>query len=183
MSSPWEKGRSGYQNLLQNSIIKNSKGIDMNQNQDNSLNSPFPLTLGNVISIVINYYRGYNKLEIHLFKPQWDESLEEAINWDEILGAPVRDNNFANSARSCKVLLETFTSYEKDAVLEYLNSKYQSHLNSISTQLLTKPIPKDLIPLCEIPESENIGIIRFEKIPNYTLDFPVHGLYDLSKYK
>ncbi len=149
----------------------------------NSQENPFPVDLGHAISIVIEHYKGYDDVEVHLFKPQWDKELEEALDWDEILGSPIRDESLADPVRSRKILLETFSSQENETVLNYLKSYYESRLNSLHTRIIGYPIPKDLIPLSYIPESENIGIIRFEDNPNYPLDFPVHGVYDLSKHK
>ena len=154
----------------------------MNANS-NKPENPFPVDLGNAISIVIEYFRGYQNVEVHLFKPSWEEKLEQEIDWDSILGAPVRDESLSDPLRSRKVLLETFSSQETDSLVNYLQSYYESRLNSIHTQMIGSPIPKDLIPLSEVPESEKIGIIRFEDHSNYPLSFPVHGIYDLSKHE
>jgi hypothetical protein len=45
------------------------------------------------------------------------------------------------------------------------------------------PIPLGLTPLSEIKEDNDIGCIHFEEIRNYTLPFPVHGIYILSQHE
>ncbi len=140
-----------------------------------------PVDRGYTIKIVITRFRGYKDVEVHLFRPNWSKEEEEAYDWNELLGPPIDPSKEFDPLSSRKVLLETFTFEEKEQILDYLLNRYSDHLKSIIVDVLNFPIPLGLIPLSSIEPQGSIGIIEFENIPNYTLSFPVHGLYILKK--
>ncbi len=137
---------------------------------------------GYVISMVISSFKGYRDVEVHLFRPEWPADEEAIYDWGSLLGDPIRPEQSVDPTGSRKVLLETFNAEEKDRLVEYLSQRYESRLESITARTLQFPIPMGLTPLSEVPEQGTIGKIHFEKIPNANLDFPVHGIFDLSRH-
>jgi hypothetical protein len=99
------------------------------------------------------------------------------------LGDPIDRDAPIDPISSRKVLLESFTIEERDMIMDYMKKRYVSRLSAINSRPLDFPIPLGLIPLSEIPEDNDIGCVRFEEIHNYTLPFPVHGLYILSQHE
>ncbi|HMB32151.1 MAG TPA: hypothetical protein VKN82_10030 [Desulfohalobiaceae bacterium] len=141
-----------------------------------------PVDRGYALSIVITTFRGHEDVEVHLFRPNWQEEELAVYDWQQILGDPIRKDREIDPTGSRKVLVETFNSSEKDIILEYLENRYASRLKSIKVSVIPFPIPMGLVPLSEIPQQKNIGLIRFDEIPNYPLNFPFHGIYDLSRH-
>ncbi|MFO8241426.1 MAG: hypothetical protein R6T90_10585 [Dissulfuribacterales bacterium] len=142
-----------------------------------------PTKKGYAISLIIKKLKGYKDVEVHLFLPEWDDKEALSYDWSKLLGDPIDRNAPADPTGSRKVLMESFTLEERDIVLDYMKKRYVSRLSAINSRPLDLPIPMGLIPLCEIPEDDDIGCIRFEEIPNYNLPFPVHGLYILSQHE
>ena len=145
---------------------------------------PLPVKEGYAISMVIKTFRGHKYVEVHLFRPDWEDSRDaQSYDWTKLLGDPIDKNISSNPLGSRKVLLESFTLEERDMVIDYMKKRYISRLSAINSRPLQFPIPLGLIPLSEIPEDGDVGCIHFEEIHNYTLPFPVHGLYILSQHK
>ncbi len=142
-----------------------------------------PVDRGFAISMVITEFKGHKDVEVHLFRPDWRKEELDVYDWEHVLGDPIRRDKEIDPSGSRKVLIETFNASEKDIILEYLQNRYTSRLNSITASVIPFPIPMGLVPLSEIPEQKNIGIIRFDEIPNYPLSFSFHGLYDLSRHE
>jgi hypothetical protein len=142
-----------------------------------------PVKKGYMISLIIKKLKGYKDVEVHLFLPEWDEKEAQSYDWLKLLGDSIDRNAPADPISSRKVLLESFTLEERDIIIDYMKKRYVSRLSTINSRPLDFPIPMGLIPLSEIPEDNDIGCIRFEEIPNYTLAFPVHGLYILSQHE
>ena len=142
-----------------------------------------PVKKGYMISLIIKKLKGHKYVEVHLFLPEWDENEAKSYDWSKLLGDPIDRNAPADPVSSRKVLLESFTLEERDIILDYIKKRYVSRLSAINSRPLDFPIPMGLIPLSEIPEDDDIGCIRFEEIPNYTIPFPVHGLYILSQHE
>jgi hypothetical protein len=142
-----------------------------------------PVKKGYAISLIIKNLKGHKDVEVHLFLPEWDEKKAKSYDWSKLLGDPIDRNAPIDPVSSRKVLLESFTIEERDIILDYMKKRYLSRLYAINSRPLDFPIPMGLIPLSEIPEDDDIGCIRFEEIPNYTLPFPVHGLYILSQHE
>ena len=142
-----------------------------------------PVKKGYMISLIIKKLKGYKNVEVHLFLPEWDEKEARSYDWIKLLGDPIDRDAPADPMSSRKVLLESFTLEERDMILDCMKERYVSRLSAINSRPLDFPIPMGLIPLSEIPEDDDIGCICFEEIPNYTLPFPVHGLYILSQHE
>jgi hypothetical protein len=140
------------------------------------------LDRGYVISIVIKNFKQHKDVEVHLFRPEWDVEEYSAYDWPDLIGNPLPGVREIDPISSRKVLLETFNEEEKKAIVEYLKERYKSRLKEIRISTLSFPIPLGLVALSEISPQGSIGIIEFEKIPNYSLNFPFHGLYDLSRH-
>ncbi|RPI51027.1 MAG: hypothetical protein EHM49_07725 [Deltaproteobacteria bacterium] len=142
-----------------------------------------PVKRGYAISLIIKNLKGYKDVEVHLFRPEWDEDEAKSYDWLKLLGDPIDRNVPVDPISSRKILLESFTIEERDVIIDCMKERYATRLSAINSRPLDFPIPMGLIPLCEIPEDDDIGCIRFEEIPNYTLPFPVHGLYILSQHE
>ena len=142
-----------------------------------------PVKKGYTISLIIKKFKGHKDIEIHLFRPDWDEEEARSYDWIKLLGDPIDRDVSIDPISSRKVLLESFTTEERDMIMDYMKKRYVSRLSAINSRPFDFPIPMGLIPLSEIPEDNDIGCIRFEEIPNYTLPFLVHGLYILSQHE
>lgn len=149
---------------------------------DHTEQNPPEIDRGYVISIVINSFKGFKYVQVHLFRPTWDVQEEEVYDWERLLGNPVRPDQPVDPTGSRQVIMETFTRPEKQELLQYLGRHYQNKLESITVRALQFPVPMGLYPLSAVQEQGKIGKIRFDQLPNYDLDFQVHGLYDLSKH-
>jgi hypothetical protein len=154
----------------------------MELNIINSQNE-MPVKKGYTISLIIKKFKGHKDVEVHLFRPDWDEKEAQHYDWLKLLGDPIDRDAPIDPISSRKVLLESFTIEERDMIMDYMKKRYVSRLSAINSRPLDFPIPLGLIPLSEIPEDNDIGCVRFEEIHNYTLPFPVHGLYILSQHE
>lgn len=135
------------------------------------------------VSIVIKSFKGRKDVAVHLFRPEWDPAEEEIYDWDVLTGDPV-DPDLPVSYASCRrVLLESFTEEERDALVDYLKTRYKDKVSEIHACPLNFPIPLGLTALSELTEGKDIGFIHFDKIPNYTLPFAARGFFDLSQHK
>ena len=140
------------------------------------------LDRGYVISIVIKNFKQHKDVEVHLFRPKWDVEEYSMYDWPELIGNPIPEAKEIDPISSRKVLLETFNDREKEIIVEYLKERYKTRLKEIKISTLSFPIPLGLVGLSEIEPQGTIGIIKFEEIPNYPLDFSFHGIYDLSRH-
>ncbi len=140
------------------------------------------LDRGYVISIVIKNFKQHRNVDVHLFRPSWDPEEYQSYDWPEIIGNPLPGVENIDPISSRKVLLETFTEEEKDAIVEYLAKRYETRLKRIRVGIIYLPIPLGLVALSEVEPQGDLGIIKFEEIPNYTLPFSFHGLYNLAKH-
>ncbi len=140
-----------------------------------------PLDRAYMVSIVIRSFKGRKDVEVHLYRPSWDQSEENSYNWDLIISqTPGQTGHDLEKSRH--VVMESFTVEERDSLVGYLQDRYSQKLRTINSAPLSFPVPGGLMPLSMLPENENHGRIRFDQIPNYTLSFPVHGFYDLSAH-
>ena len=144
---------------------------------------PPPADRAYVLSIVIRSFKGRRNVEVHLFRPDYSEAELDDYDWDRLIGEPIEPGMEFDPLGSRKVLLEAFTEQERDMLVEYLKNRYESRLAHITAMPMEFPIPLGLTPLSSIPEGKSIGFIRFDQIPNYTLPFAVHGLYDLAQHE
>ncbi len=134
------------------------------------------------ITMVIKSFKGRRDVEVHLFRPDFDEAEMQSYDWNALLGDALHPNIPADPDKSVKVLMEAFTREERDAVLEYLKTRYADRLEEINTGPVDLPVPLGLPPLSELPEGKTIGFIRLDQTPNYPLSFAVRGMYDLAQH-
>lgn len=142
-----------------------------------------PVERAYVVSMIIKSFKGRKDVEVHLFRTEYDESELEQYDWKELVGDQYTPDSPIDPDSSLRVMLEAFTAEERDKLIEYLNERYDTRVSKITSCPLGFPIPMGLPPLSAIPEGKTIGFVRFEKIPNYTLPFQVHGFYDLSQHE
>ncbi len=142
-----------------------------------------PVERAYVLSMVIKTFKGRKDVEVHLFRPDLDPDQAEGYAWDELIEDTHHPDVQADFAAARKVLMEAFTEKERDLVIDYLKKRYVAKLESIASCAMNFPAPLGIPALSQMPEGKTIGFIRFEKIPNYTLPFPVHGLYDLAQHE
>lgn len=144
---------------------------------------PLPVERAYILSMVINSFKGRRDVEVHLFRPDFEESELKNYDWNKLLGDPVHPELEIDLDKSKRILLESFTLSERDQIVAYLKERYANRVSAINSAPLDLPIPLGLPPLSSIPGGKTIGFIHFEQIPNYTLPFPVHGFYDLAQHK
>lgn len=141
---------------------------------------PLPSDRAYVISMVIKSFKGRRNVEVHLFRPEYDETEQDRYSWENLLGNPV-EPGLDDPTGSRKVMLEAFTKAERDAILDYLKAHYDDRVSDVHAQAMNFPIPLGLTPLSAIPEGKTIGLIRFSQLPNFDLGMSLSGLYDLSQ--
>lgn len=146
------------------------------------MDCPQPIDRAYSITMTIRAFKGRKNVDVHLFRSQWDEEEMEIYDWRVLLGPPL-DPSMQDPKGSRHILLESFTPEEVDTILNYLKEKYSTRLTAVTARPLTFPIPLGLKALSDMYEGKDIGLIRFEKIPSYSLDIPLHGLYDLSLHR
>jgi hypothetical protein len=142
-----------------------------------------PTNRAYALSMTIKSFKGRRDVEAHLFRPEWDQAEEASYNWDTLLGPPVDASVPADPLSSRKVILESFTQAERDQLVLYLSEHYADRLEFIESAPLEFPVPMGLPALSDMAEGKGVGLIRFEKVPHFNLDFPVHALYDLSRHR
>ena len=138
-----------------------------------------PTERGYVASMTIRSFKGRKNVEVHLFRPCWEQEEFDAMTWDNLLGEPIDPANTNPESSKC-VIMEAFTKEERDQVIEYLKKHYDSRLVEINSSAMEFPVPVGLPALSSLEEGKTLGFIRFEKIPHFDLPFQLHGLYDLN---
>ncbi len=142
-----------------------------------------PVERAHVLSMTIRTFKGRRDVDVHLFRACWPEAEEASFDWDYLLAPDTNVDTAAGGAPECKnIVLEAFTEEERDTIINYLKAQYSTRITSISSSVLSFPVPAGLMPLSCVEEGKNIGVIAFEKIPSYSLDIPLKGLYDLSQH-
>lgn len=141
-----------------------------------------PLDRAFVVNIVIRSFKGRRDVEVHLYRPDWAPTEEKEYNWDLIIAQSPGQVSHEEIKKSRHMVMELFTASERDALVTYLKERYSQKLVRINSTPMSFPVPEGLMPLSLLPENEDHGRIMFERIPNYTLPFPVHGFYDLSSH-
>ncbi len=141
-----------------------------------------PVPRAYVLSMTILSFKGRRDVEVHLFRPEVDPAEAANWRWDHVLGDPLEPGR-DDPEGSRRLLMECFTADERNQVVEYLKQRYGDRVSTITGQAVEFPVPLGLRPLSDIPEGKTVGFIRFDKVPNYPLPFPVHGFYDLARHK
>ena len=138
-----------------------------------------PCPRGRTIQITIKSFKGRKNVDVHLFRPHWEADEGNNWAWEELVSPG--DPDAMEQTRT--VILETFSSQEMETLVEYLTERYGERLAALATSALPFPLPPGIRPLGSIPEGKDIGRIRFEMVPGYSLGFPVHGLYSLAQHE
>ncbi len=138
-----------------------------------------PCPRGRTAQITIKTFKGRKNVDVHLFRPTWDEGEDAHWPWEELVEPA--DPEAMGLTR--EVILESFTTEELDALVDYITRRYGERLAAIRTNALRFPLPAGIRPLRSMPEGKDIGRIRFEQVPGYELPFPVHGLYNLAQHE
>lgn len=138
-----------------------------------------PCPRGRTAQITIKSFKGRKNVDVHLFRPTWDEDEDAHWPWEEL----VEPGDDSAMEQTREVILETFTPEELEALVQYLAERYGERLTAIRTGALPFPLPPGIRALRSMPEGKNIGRIRLEQVPGYALSFPVHGLYDLAQHE
>ena len=134
------------------------------------------------ITITIKSFKGRKDVEVHLFRPEWDSLEEESYDWDTVLGDPMHPDMDADIGSGRKLVMESFTSEERDMIVSYFQERYEGKLSSISSCPIDFPVPLGIPALCTLPEGKDMGFVLFDKIPNYSLPFSLRGFFDLSQH-
>ncbi|NCC25926.1 MAG: hypothetical protein EOM25_12155 [Deltaproteobacteria bacterium] len=136
----------------------------------------WPAERGVVISVTIRSFKGRRDVVAHLFRPDpVTGEPDPALDNSAVI---VPDSTETGDGRT--VYLETFTEDEAKALVQYLADRYDSRLTHIRASWIPLPVPPGLTPLSRCQCTQTVGRIQFDKIPNYSLSFSVHGLYDLA---
>lgn len=142
---------------------------------------PLPCERAWAMSMTIRSFKGRREVEAHLFRPAWPEAEEQDADLSGLVDASSGPE--ADRTGSRRVILESFTTAERDQLAAYLREHYASRLAGVRCVPLEFPVPAGLTPLSAMDEGKSIGLIRFERIPHFHLPFPVRGLYDLSQHR
>ena len=140
-----------------------------------------PLERAYVVNMSIKSFKGRKNVEVHLFRGQWDPEELQSYDWTKILGKSLQEMEDGEKD-AVRAIMEAFTRRERDHLVQYLQNRYAGRLTVINSAALPFPVPSGVVPLADMPEDENMGRIRLDKVPNYSLDFAVHGFYDLSAH-
>lgn len=128
------------------------------------------------VSMTIRSFKGRKDVDVHLYRCEWDAAEEAPLDWTTIIeGGSAEDS-------SKTVVMESFTTEERDRIVNYLKEQYSTRLTAIKSIPLAFPIPAGLPGLSQLTAGKTIGIIEFQKIPSYPLELPIKGYYDLSQH-
>lgn len=134
-------------------------------------------------TIRIRVFKGRRDVLVHLFRPVQEEQESLDCPWDTLIRAESEQQPVSDRGDSKAVIMEAFVREELDALVAYLSGRYAERLTAMTTTALEFPLPPGLLPFGAIPEGKDMGRIRFEIVPGYSLPFTVHGFYDLSLHK
>ena len=144
-------------------------------------NSPLPSDHAHSISMTIRSFKGRRDVEVHLFRTDWTASDEKKQNWDTLV-EPSKAPSTTDTSGSKRIIMESFTTNERDRIVNYLKEQYSTRLTAINSAPLTFPVPAGLAGLSQLEAGKSIGFIEFQKIPSYPLEIPMKGLYDLNQH-
>lgn len=151
--------------------------MDITINQPDTLP---PTRFVHSLSMTIKSFKGRRDVEVHLFRSSWNAEDEKNENWETLIAASSNPPEDVDNSR--RVIMEAFTDEERDNIVSYLKEQYSTRLTAIHSTPLTFPVPAGLPGLSQMDTSKNVGFIEFQKIPSYSLDIPLKGLYDLSQH-
>jgi hypothetical protein len=142
-----------------------------------------PAPRAHILIMTIKSFKGRRNVDVHLYRAAWDPREMDQYDWNLLLGEVKHPEAGIDPENSRKVLLEAFTPEERDQVIAYLRQRYGSKLESLASCTLNFPIPRGLAALSDVVEGKSIGRLRMETVPQYTLSFPVHGIFDLNQHE
>lgn len=142
-----------------------------------------PCPRGFTATMTIRSFKGRKDVLVHLFRPQRIQGEDQDYDWNQLIDVHEQGPVDAERGDTKEVILETFTQDELEQLVTYLSTRYKDRLVNLSTNVLHYPLPPGLIPFSTLPEGKDMGRIRFEIVPNYPLDFVIHGFYDLGQHK
>ena len=137
------------------------------------------------LSMTVTAFKGRRDVDVHLFRHKWSRTEAETLLWSELIGPPLVDSPLLSDDpdSSRRVLLESFTTEERDRIVAFLRTTYLGRLTRIASCPLSFPIPAGLVPLSDIRPGKTVGLVDFARIQRYTLDIPLRGLFDLAQHK
>ena len=128
------------------------------------------------VSMTIRSFKGRRDVDVHLYRCEWDAADETPLDWSAII------HGGSDEDSSKTVVMESFTTEERDRIVNYLKEQYSTRLTAINSAPLGFPVPAGLKGLSQIEAGKDIGFIDFMKIPSYSLGIPMRGLYDLNQH-
>ncbi|SDN96641.1 hypothetical protein [Desulfonauticus submarinus] len=131
-----------------------------------------------MVKMTLFSFKGRKGVEVHLYRSFWPKEEEKDFLWENILEDTDLPKPKLQDAKD--IVLESFLPEERDMLIDYLKSRYESRIKEIISAPLEFPIPSGLVPLWKMPEDENFGRIYLDRAPNYSLPFKVRGFYDLN---
>ncbi len=134
------------------------------------------------MTVVIKSFKGRKDVEVHLFRPEWDTLEEDVYDWDSVLGDPIHPDMDADMSSARRLVMESFTVEERDMLVAYFQQRYADKLEAVRSCPIDFPVPLGIAALSDLEEGKDIGFVHFDKIPHYSLPFPVRGFFDLSQH-
>lgn len=144
-----------------------------------------PLERIYIMAGILKQFKGVRDVEVQIIRPNPAPEEFAALENKKLVAPPppempagLIENSSTRQALGC--ILEAFTEEESEKLAKYLAERYGDKFDLLRICPLDIPVPFGVAPLAGIPESEKSGFIRFEKVPDYPLDFPVWAYYDLT---
>ncbi|QCC85360.1 hypothetical protein DDIC_05620 [Desulfovibrio desulfuricans] len=147
-----------------------------------------PLDRVFIVAATLSTFKGCRHVDVQIFRPGATDAELEAIK-DLGLVAPADPSvpaevlQGATEEAALRCVLESFTTEESHALVEYLEKRYADQIERITVCPLDLPVPMGVAPLAGIGEGKTTGFIRFDAVRDYPLPFPAYGFYDLAAQK
>lgn len=140
------------------------------------------------MSIIIRSFKGRKHVQAHLFRSDIPEAELQDTNLLRCIDTDCEKHKLepyltGTLEDTKQMVLESFTEEERDAIINYLEERYDTRLEGISVAPLSFPVPQGTMPLATIPEGKSMGFIRFDNMPGYPLKFKFRGFYDLDLHE
>ncbi len=138
-----------------------------------------------IMAGILKQFKGARDVEVQIIRPNPAPEEFAALENKNLVCPPppempagLIENSSARQALGC--ILEAFTEEESEKLARYLAERYGDKFDLLRICPMELPVPFGVAPLADIPESENSGFIRFEKAPDYPLNFAAWAYYDLA---
>lgn len=137
-----------------------------------------------LIQATLKTFKGRRDVMVHLFRHDTDPAELESLRGQGLVSeADGSTPSGASEEDALYSLLEAFTAEEGNELLEYLKARYSDHITRVVVCPVELPVPLGMVPLSGIPEGKSMGFLRFDRAPEYSLSFGVHGFYDLDAHE